>query len=72
MAIVTEYGKQMSCWGCHWILLSNMMSLKVQMLYICAIKEQQLDCLQIKACDIQKPTMLDPLLSQVYSYTLNG
>ena len=39
---------------------------------VCAIEEQQLDCLLIQACDIQKATMQDPVLSQVYSYTLNG
>ena len=39
---------------------------------ICAIKEQQLDCLPIQASDIQKATMQDPVISQVYSYTLNG
>ena len=31
-----------------------------------------MDCLPIQACDIQKATMQDPVLSQVYSYTLNG
>ena len=39
---------------------------------MCAIEEQQLDCLPIQACDIQKATMQDPVISQVYSYTLNG
>ena len=39
---------------------------------VCAIEEQQLDCLPIQACDIQKATMQDPVISQVYSYTLNG
>lgn len=39
---------------------------------VCAIEEQQLDCLPIQACDIQKATTQDPVLSQVYSYTLNG
>ena len=39
---------------------------------VCAIEEQQLDCLPIQSCDIQKATMQDPVLSQVYSYTLNG
>ena len=39
---------------------------------VCAIEEQQLDCLPIQACDIQKATMHDPILSQVYSHTLNG
>ena len=39
---------------------------------ICAIEEQQLDCLPIQACDIQKATTQDPVLSQVYIYTLNG
>ena len=38
----------------------------------CAIKEQQLECLPIQAGDIQKETMRDPVLSQVYSYTLIG
>ena len=31
------------------------------------IEEQQLDYLSIQACDIQKATMQDPILSQVYS-----
>ena len=39
---------------------------------IYAIEEQQLDCLPIQACDIQKATMHDPVILQVYSYTLNG
>ena len=39
---------------------------------MCATEEQQLDCLPIQACDIQKATMQDPVISQVYSYTLNG
>ena len=39
---------------------------------VCAIEEQQLDCLPIQSCDVQKATMQDPVLSQVYSYTLNG
>ena len=34
---------------------------------VCAIEEQQLDCLLIQACDIQKATTQDPVLSQVYS-----
>jgi len=36
------------------------------------VEQQQLDCLPIQATDIQKATMLDPLLSQVFSYSLNG
>ena len=39
---------------------------------VCAIEKQQLHCLPIQACDIQKATMQDPVISQVYSYTLNG
>jgi len=39
---------------------------------VCAIEEQQLSYLPIQARDIQKATMQDPVLSQVYSYTLNG
>ena len=39
---------------------------------VCAVEQQQLDCLPIQATDIQKATMQDPVLSQVFSYTLNG
>ena len=39
---------------------------------VCAIEEQQLDSLPIQSCDIQKATMQDPVLSQVYRYILNG
>ena len=39
---------------------------------VCTIEEQHLDCLPIQACNIQKATMQDPILSQVYSYTLSG
>ena len=39
---------------------------------VCAIEEQQLSYLPIQAHDIQKATMQDPVLLQVYSYTLNG
>ena len=39
---------------------------------VCALEEQQLNCLPIQSNDIQRATMQDPVLSQVYSYTLNG
>ena len=42
------------------------------MAIVCAMEQQQLDSLPIQATDIQKATMQDPILSQVYSYTLNG
>ena len=37
---------------------------------MCAVEQQQLDCLPIQATDIHKATMQDPVLSQDFSYTL--
>ena len=39
---------------------------------VCVLEEQQLNYLPIQSSDIQKATIQDPILSQVYSYTLNG
>ena len=55
---------QTDCRGCH----SNVTEQDDQSEdadIVCAIEEQQLDCLPIQAGDIQKATMQDPLLSQV-------
>ena len=39
---------------------------------VCAIEEQQLDNLPLKGKDIKKATEQDPILSQVFNYTLRG
>ena len=39
---------------------------------VCAIEKQQLNSLPIQSCDIQKVTMQDPVLSQVYGFIING
>ena len=39
---------------------------------VCLLEQQQLNHLPIKAADIQSETANDPVLSQVYNFTVRG
>ena len=62
-------GKHANADGLSWLPLNNTeKDDKDDVDVVCALEEQQLNCLS----DIQKATVQDPILSQVYSYTCNG